>query len=75
MYEMIPTDDKSAKTTTSSKKEHKYDAEQNRSIHTLNSVSFRIKKGELVAVVGAVGSGKSSLLNGLLGEMLLQTGK
>jgi ABC-type multidrug transport system fused ATPase/permease subunit len=49
--------------------------EVNRSIHTLVDVSFSIKKGELVAVVGSVGSGKSSLLNGLLGEMLLQSGQ
>jgi ABC-type hemin transport system ATPase subunit len=28
--------------------------------------------GQLIAVVGAVGSGKSSLISGLLGEMHLQ---
>jgi ABC-type multidrug transport system fused ATPase/permease subunit len=53
----------------------KESTEVNRSIHTLVDVSFSIKKGELVAVVGSVGSGKSSLLNGLLGEMLLQSGQ
>jgi ABC-type multidrug transport system fused ATPase/permease subunit len=31
-----------------------------------------IQIGQLVAVVGAVGSGKSSLISGLLGEMHLQ---
>ena len=50
------------------------DSEQNRSIYTLTDLNFHIKKGELVAVVGTVGSGKSSLLNGLLGEMILQKG-
>ncbi|KAJ3007270.1 UNVERIFIED_CONTAM: Multidrug resistance-associated protein 4 [Siphonaria sp. JEL0065] len=35
----------------------------------LNDVNISIKKGESVAIVGAVGSGKSSLLNAILGEM------
>ena len=35
----------------------------------LKNLNFSIKKGSLVAVVGRVGSGKSSLLSALLGEM------
>ncbi|KAJ8418122.1 hypothetical protein AAFF_G00138310 [Aldrovandia affinis] len=35
----------------------------------LKSVSLDIKPGRLVAVVGAVGSGKSSLISAMLGEM------
>lgn len=39
----------------------------NRSCYTLEKVSFSVKKGQLLAVVGSVGSGKSSVLSGLLG--------
>ncbi|TPX59470.1 hypothetical protein CcCBS67573_g09088 [Chytriomyces confervae] len=35
----------------------------------LQNINLKIKVGELVSVVGAVGSGKSSLLNAILGEM------
>lgn len=36
---------------------------------TLDDINFQIKKGSLVAVVGQVGCGKSSLLSALLGDM------
>ena len=35
----------------------------------LRDVSLIVPRGQLVAIVGAVGSGKSSLLQGLIGEM------
>ena len=35
---------------------------------TLSGLSFRVQKGELVAVVGTVGSGKSSLISAVLGR-------
>ena len=38
-------------------------------VTTLSSVNLHIKPGQLVAVVGQVGSGKSSLIQALLGEM------
>lgn len=47
----------------------------NRSIHTLMDMNVRIMPGQLVAVVGSVGSGKSSFLSALLGEMNLRSGK
>lgn len=40
----------------------------------LKNVSLEIKPGRLVAVVGAVGSGKSSLMSALLGEMHTKKG-
>ncbi|XP_015215911.2 multidrug resistance-associated protein 1 isoform X2 [Lepisosteus oculatus] len=42
---------------------------------TLKRISVRIPEGALVAVVGHVGSGKSSLLSALLGEMEKQEGQ
>ena len=36
---------------------------------TFTSCSFTVGHGSLVAVVGSVGSGKSSLLSALLGDM------
>ncbi len=35
----------------------------------LKRINFQCKPGELIAVIGGVGSGKSSLLNGFLGEV------
>lgn len=36
---------------------------------TLKDMTLQLKEGELVAVVGAVGAGKTSLLNAIIGEM------
>ena len=36
----------------------------------LKSINLKIKKGEFVAIIGDVGSGKSSLLSCILGDML-----
>ncbi|XP_031554599.1 multidrug resistance-associated protein 4-like isoform X2 [Actinia tenebrosa] len=41
---------------------------------TLNNISFKISQGELLAVVGSVGAGKSSLLMAILGELPLIEG-
>ncbi|KAM7275294.1 hypothetical protein ACFE04_017160 [Oxalis oulophora] len=42
---------------------------------TLKDINVQIKKGELTAIVGTVGSGKSSLLAAFLGEMHKISGK
>ena len=39
------------------------------------SINLNIKPGQLVAVVGHVGAGKSSLISALLGEMEKLTGQ
>lgn len=41
---------------------------------TLKNIDLRVKKGSLVGVVGVVGSGKSSLISALLGEMEKKSG-
>lgn len=37
---------------------------------TLSNINLTIETGKLIAVVGKVGSGKSSLLSAILGEMI-----
>lgn len=44
-------------------------------VNTLNNISVEIRPGSLVAVVGAVGSGKTSLLQLLLKELPLKSGR
>ena len=39
------------------------------SVFSHSSINLTVKPGELVAVVGQVGAGKSSLVSALLGEM------
>ncbi|KAE8693739.1 ABC transporter C family member 4 [Hibiscus syriacus] len=41
----------------------------------LKNINLEVKKGELTAIVGTVGSGKSSLLASVLGEMHKTSGK
>lgn len=44
-------------------------AETEKELMQLRGINLRIPKGQLCAIVGAVGSGKSSLLQALVGEM------
>ena len=41
----------------------------------LDNINLRVKPGELVAIVGKIGSGKSSLLSAILGEMVQTRGQ
>lgn len=41
---------------------------------TLQNITMKVRPGELIAVVGQVGAGKSSLLNVILKELRLQEG-
>ena len=44
------------------------------SFHSIHRISLQIEEGSLVAVVGAMGSGKSSLLAAMLGELHVNSG-
>lgn len=46
-----------------------FDASKGEESLVLQTINLRVRKGELVAIQGPVGSGKSSLLLGMLGEM------
>ena len=37
---------------------------------TLKDIQLEVRKGELLIIIGDVGSGKSSLLNAIIGDML-----
>lgn len=41
----------------------------------LKDINLTVKTGELIAVIGPVASGKSSLLNAVMGEIKIKTGK
>ena len=49
-------------------------AEEEDRVFQVRDISMEIPRGMLVAVVGAVGSGKTSLLQGLIGEMRKTSG-
>jgi ABC-type multidrug transport system fused ATPase/permease subunit len=46
----------------------------NKTFHTLVGLDLKIKRGQLVGIVGTVGCGKSSVLMAILGEMHLKAG-
>ncbi|XP_064477247.1 multidrug resistance-associated protein 1-like [Ornithodoros turicata] len=46
----------------------------NSEYRTLSSIDLSVKRGQLVAIVGQVGSGKSSLLSAILGDLLIEEG-
>ena len=37
---------------------------------TLKDIDFEVRKGEFICVIGDVGSGKSSLLNSIIGDLI-----
>ena len=51
-----------------------YETNSLNTLPALLNVDFLCKQSEFVAIIGSVGSGKSSLLNSILGEMKLSSG-
>lgn len=51
-----------------------HEANPQDTIFKLEDINVRIPQGSLTAIVGAIGSGKSSLLQGLMGEMRRTSG-
>lgn len=64
---------KAAKTTSKAQSKDT-DVKPAGPIFHLDNLDFSIPRGSLIAIVGPVGSGKSSLLQGLLGEMRRTSG-
>ena len=54
---------------------HKAETILQESDFRLNNLEFQVKKGELIGIIGKVGSGKSSFLTSILGEMTRVGGK
>ena len=44
------------------------------SIHAIKGISFSVKKGEIVTLIGANGAGKSTTLNTISGLLRSKTG-
>eukprot|EP00941_MAST-03F_sp_MAST-3F-sp1_P003569 g3569.t1 len=72
------TKDETKESQTAKIEPKKIDKDENETESTigfsLSSINLAVKQGDLVAVCGAVGSGKSSLLAGMLGEMEMRDG-
>lgn len=57
------------------KEQDDLDKDDKKELFALKDIEFSIKKGSFTAIIGQVGSGKSSLLSAILGEMQLREDK
>ena len=54
----------------STEQDQDYQPKKIRDLATLKKVNFKIKTGEFVCIIGDIGSGKSSILSALVGDLL-----
>jgi ATP-binding cassette subfamily C (CFTR/MRP) protein 5 len=54
-------------------------SDENQSIETLHGIELEVPRGKLIGVCGSVGSGKSSLLSAIMGDVsariIIRTGR
>ena len=48
----------------------KQNSQNRNSVVNLRNIDLKVKKGEFICIIGDVASGKSSLLNAIIGDML-----
>ncbi|KAG0196953.1 hypothetical protein BGX28_009529, partial [Mortierella sp. GBA30] len=75
LTDTMPTLVESQEVITNSNGHEEDDNGQKRTRPYLHNINLKVKHGSLVAVVGPVGSGKSSLLQAMVGNMTLTGGK
>lgn len=57
-------------TTDTSEEEKQDEKKKLEKFVTLRDIKFSIKKGEFISIIGDVGSGKSSLLQAIIGDLI-----
>ena len=67
-------EEKKDKKDEKEKEEEKKEEETFDYSFTLENINFEAKQGQLVGIIGRIGSGKTSLLNSILGEMEVVSG-
>lgn len=70
-----PPNSKEAETKKEEKKEEEITKTSSKSFAIIKDINITVEPKQIVAIVGVVGSGKSSLANAMIGEMLTMSGK
>lgn len=60
----------SSETTETSEEEKQNEKKKLEKFVTLRDIKFSVKKGEFISIIGDVGSGKSSLLQAIIGDLI-----